>query len=292
MFQLEVAGLVLNVDCDNKFVQDRINGFISQRFQDDGVNISIYASDYIETPSGMMIADESIKWRYKPSEQEGYFLYTTEIFYNQVLCLLDVDHQWKNATITYLDYQNNLEMAGYKNRIETFTHLMIGLVFQNYLLHYEGIVVHASSLEWKGKGIIFSAPSGTGKSTHVKLWQECFDSEVKILNDDTPAVRFQNGCPLVFGTPWSGSANLHYNGSAPLSAIVLLQQSSDNSIEPISNQEAIARLMPRVFLPYYDKVMMNKACDVFERIISMVPVYLLKCRPDREAVELVCQWVK
>ena len=153
---------------------------------------------------------------------------------------------------------------------------MIGLVFQNYLLHYDGIVVHASSLEWNGKGIIFSAPSGTGKSTHVKLWQEYFGSEVKLLNDDSPAIRFRDGNPFIFGTPWSGSSNLHSNGSAPLSAIVLLQQASDNSIKQLSNQEAIAKLMPRVFLPYYDEDMMNKACDVFERIIFFSPGLFIK----------------
>ena len=292
MLQLEIADLVLNIDGDDKFIEERIMGFLSNRPRSGGVNISIQVSEYIETPSGLMITDGSIKWRHKPIENDGYFLYTTEIHFEQVLCLLDVDRQWENASITYLDYQNNLEMVRYKNRIEIFSHLMIGMVFQNYLLHYDGIVVHASSLDWNGKGIIFSAPSGTGKSTHVKLWQDYFGSEVKILNDDSPAIRFRDGNPLIFGTPWSGSSNLHYNGSAPLNAIILLQQASKNSIKQISNQEAIAKLMPRVFLPYYDEDMMNKACDVFEKIISLVPVYLLECRPDKEAVELVREWVK
>lgn len=293
MFQLEIAGVALNINNDNSFIKERLKGFLSARFLEGGANISLQASDYIATPSGAMISDGKIKWQRKPDESDGYYLYSSEEgVLKKVLCLLDIDRQWGNAAITYLDYQAIPAMVNFKHGIEMNAHLMIGLLFQNYLLHFDGVVIHASSLDWNGKGILFSAPSGTGKSTHVKLWQEYYGSEITILNDDTPAVRFLNGKPFVFGTPWSGSSNIHSNSNAPLSAVVLLQQASDNSIQQISTPEAISKLLPRVFLPYYDEDMMNKACDVFERIISRVPVYLLKCKPDKEAVELVRKWVK
>ncbi|MEN6461373.1 MAG: hypothetical protein ABFC94_08410 [Syntrophomonas sp.] len=292
MSQFEIADLTLNISDDNKTIIDRLCDFSSGQDSVSGLNVLIKRCDYIQVPEGMMIADENIKWLYKPSGQNGYILFTKDVYYDKVLCLLDVDGPWKNAVIRYLSYHNYGNTMEDKNRIELYSYMLLGVVFRNFLMHHQGIVIHASAIAWKGEGIMFSAPSGTGKSTHVRLWQEYFGSEIKVLNDDTPAVRFRKDKPYVFGTPWSGSSNIYCNSCAPLTAIVLLQQSNINSIKQISAQAAILQLMPRVFLPYLDKNMMNLACDTFERIVSSVPVYILQCRPDQEAVELVYQWMK
>ncbi|MEN6325884.1 MAG: hypothetical protein ABFD18_06725 [Syntrophomonas sp.] len=292
MNQFEIADMVLNIADDNNAITERLSDYFLNKHRNGGLKVSLRCCDYIQVPQGIMIADENIKWLYKPLGQDGYVLYTRDAFYDKVLCLMDVDSLWENAVIKYLHYDNYGNTNDCRNRVDMYSHIMLGVAFRNFLLHHQGIVIHASTIAWKGKGIVFSAPSGMGKSTHVRLWQEYFGNEIKVLNDDTPAVRFRNNKPYVFGTPWSGSSNIHCNSSAPLNAIVLLQQSDINSIKQISAQAAILQLMPRVFLPYFDKNMMNLACDTFERIVSSVPVFILQCRPDQEAVELVYQWMR
>jgi hypothetical protein len=155
------------------------------------------------------------------------------------------------------------------------------------LIKKNGIQIHCSSIDYNGKGIIFSAPSGTGKSTHVRLWQELYGNALTVINDDRPAIRYIDGVPMLCGTPWSGTSDNFTNRIVPLYAIVMLEQAPVNSMERLSGPGALQMLMPRCFLPYFDSELMAEALDTLERLIKDVPVYLLKCRPDYEAVELV-----
>lgn len=163
------------------------------------------------------------------------------------------------------------------------------LVFRICILQHMGLVIHASAIEWNNKGIAFSAPSGTGKTTQAKLWRNLLGAA--ILNGDRPAMRIIEGAPMIYGTPWSGSSPDFQNASVPLSAIIMLEQDRDNSIRELSNREAIGRLAARAFLPYWDRDLMDLALANLEKIIQSVPVYQLHCRPDQEAVELVLQRV-
>lgn len=293
MPQFEIAGLVINVQSENKESIERMNGFLANHYRDANLNIIFKSKEFIEVPKGNILDDKlNIKWISKPAGQNGYYFYTTEGDFGTILALVDVDTDWQNAKLTYCDFRNKRLEESYSMQTWVYAHVMMGVIFRYNLIHFNGLVIHSSTLKYKGKGIMFSAPSGTGKSTHVKLWQKYIGDDVTVLNDDTPAVRIIDHKPYVFGTPWSGSSFIHTNDSAPLEAIVLLEQAQENSIRRISNHEAITKLMPRVFLPYFDQNMMSKTITVFEQIISLVPVYVLQCRPDEEAVELVYKCVR
>lgn len=290
MLQFEIADLVLNIDSDNELIIDYLGDFAVDRAGSNSWSVALEGCDSINKPAGDIIASDQITWVKKNAGQAGYFLYYNSKFLMDIISLMDVNEQWDCAFVSYLNYE---DVGCNSNQLSILSsHLMLGVLFRNHILYHEGIVIHASSLAWKGKGIMFSAPSGTGKSTHARLWQDCFGPEVLMLNDDTPAVRFRDGKPYIFGTPWSGSSVNYCNSRAPLTAIVLLEQAPGNSIRELSTHETVSMMMPRVFLPYFDQKMMHKACDIFERLVSCVPVYLLKCRPDREAVELVSKWVE
>lgn len=291
MFQFEISNMVVNIDCEDPELMERLQEFSISNYRNSDLDIIIKRKDFIEIPEGTMITSEFIKWLSKPIPTEGYYVYTKGMYSDSVLTLGDFDAKWRSGKITYF----NSERKGspyYKEHTDMYLHNLMGILFRYNLINYEGIVIHSSTIKYKGKGIMFSAPSGTGKSTHVRLWQECFGDDVIVINDDTPAVRFKEDIPYVYGTPWSGTSNIHTNDNAPLVAIVILEQSPINTIKRLTAQESILRLMPRAFLPYFDEEMMNMACIVFEKIISSVPVYLLKCRPDRESVEMVYQCVK
>ena len=109
----------------------------------------------------------------------------------------------------------------------------------------------------------------------------------RVLNGDRPAIRIINNQPTVYGTPWSGSSKEYINEKAPLMALVLLEQAPENSIKRLNIFEALNRIMPRFFLPYNDKHLMELAAKTIEAIIKTTPVYLLKCTPDKHAVDIL-----
>ncbi len=293
MPQYEVAGLVINVDSTVTRPFNEMAEYLLTRQLKADLNFSFETSEFIELPEGEIISEEGIgfKWLKIAADPGGFCLYTCRNgIVGEILVMMNVAPDWRSAVITWsnLKDENPVEQEYIQNRLCLSTHLLLGIVFRYCYLQISGLVIHASTLKWKDKGIMFSAPSGTGKSTQVKLWQE-YVKDVVILNDDNPAVRFIDEQPYVYGTPWSGSSNINSNDCAPLTAIILLEQSPKNEIRLLSVPEAILKFMPRAFLPYFNQEYMNTAMDIFEKIVSSVPVYLLKCRPDKEAVELVYQ---
>jgi len=163
------------------------------------------------------------------------------------------------------------------------------VAFRTSILFYSGLVVHAAAIKWNNKGIILSAPSNTGKSTQASLWEK--NMGATILNGDRPAMRMRGTVPMVYGTPWSGSSPDFQNSSASLSAIIMLEQGVQNRLRELPPSEAVSRLAARCFLPYWDRYLMDMALSNLEKIVQQVPVALLQCRPDQEAVELVRGWI-
>jgi len=168
-----------------------------------------------------------------------------------------------------------------------FEYMCTGEAFANRLAYLGGLVMHGSAISYEGKGIVFSAPSGTGKSTHAGLWKQCYGERVVHINDDKPAIRFDEGVPVVYGTPWSGKTDTNSNNSAPLNAIVFLKQASENRIQPLSVADALEHIYRETVRPFYDEALGMKVLDTAERLIQSVPVFLLECTISKEAVELV-----
>lgn len=284
MPQYEVAGLIINIESDTLKPLKYLNKFLCTQHRDIDLNITIKAKEVIEVPEGNIISIDNITTMLKKSSvQDGFFLYITDLYSGRILALMDIDQDWRNVVITYCEFN--------KEVYSKFVYDMIGVAFRYSVLRFDGLVIHSSTLKWNGKGLMFSAPSETGKSTHVNLWQKYLDNVI-VLNDDTPAVRIINNKLYVFGTPWSGSKFIHSNDSAPLVAIVLLEQAQNNVIRRLINQEVISKLLPRVFLPYFDQNMVGICMSTFEKIMLSVPIYFLQCRPDKEAMELVHECVK
>lgn len=84
------------------------------------------------------------------------------------------------------------------------------------LIEWDVVLFHGSALALDGKAYLFTAPSGTGKSTHAALWRQVFGTRVTMINDDKPLLRFAPEGVTVFGTPWAGKAHLQTNTSALL----------------------------------------------------------------------------
>ena len=157
------------------------------------------------------------------------------------------------------------------------------LSLETQILDFDGIFMHASLISVGGKGIIFSAPSGVGKSTQAALWEK--HRGARVLNGDRAAVRYIDGRWIAYGSPWAGSSGIYVNDSVELTAIVFLGQAKENMIRPLGGVEAFNAMMRGGIFPYWSKDKMALACSISERLLSQVKVYELRCRPDESAVE-------
>ena len=151
----------------------------------------------------------------------------------------------------------------------------------NQLIDYSGFILHSSVTERNGEAYAFAAKSGTGKTTHCKLWLDTFP-DARIINGDKPLVRISDEKVFIYGTPWCGKENYNVNTKAPLKAVCFLERAEQNSIDRISKSEAVARIMPQLLIPKNPEYI-HKLLDLVERFVELVPAYLLKCNMTKEA---------
>lgn len=153
------------------------------------------------------------------------------------------------------------------------------------------VAVHTSTIRYKGRAVLFLGESGTGKSTHTRLWRENIEGAA-LLNDDSPVLRIIDGKPWVYGSPWSGKTPCYKNERYPLAACVRLSQAPENRISRqgvVQGYGALHPSCPPCFA--YDEALYDGISSVLNALLSAVPVYHLECLPDAEAARLSCRTV-
>lgn len=156
----------------------------------------------------------------------------------------------------------------------------------NYLLDKgDGIVFHSSAVMVDGEVYLFTAPSGTGKSTHARLWRELLGDKVVMVNDDKPIVRYINGEFYVYGTPWTGKHGLGGNVRGKLKAICRIQQAKENCIRKADNREMIFVIMGQTVRPS-ELDRMRNLMDLIDKMLSSVDKYCMGCNMDISAAEM------
>ena len=151
------------------------------------------------------------------------------------------------------------------------------------LINDDILLFHCSAVRINGKGYLFAAPSGTGKSTHVKLLRKYLgESVVVYINDDKPLIHVTELESWVYGTPWNGKERKGEDTDAKIAGIAILQRSEKNSIDPLSKEDAFPHLIAQTYRPK-DPIKLIKTLNMLDHMISKVPVYLLKVNMDLEA---------
>ena len=148
-----------------------------------------------------------------------------------------------------------------------------------------GLMLHTSLVDYQGKGILFVGPSGIGKTTQAELWMKYRDAI--IINGDMALVGEKDGSFTGYGCPWHGSSPYCENRQVPLAGIIVLEQAKENTLERLHGVAMIERMMRNIFLPHWYQKGAEAAMETVDHLLSTVPVYLLKCRPDEEAVAMV-----
>lgn len=145
---------------------------------------------------------------------------------------------------------------------------------------------HAAIVSYQGKGYMFLGPSGTGKSTHARLWLRHIEG-TELVNDDNPVVRISDdGRATVYGSPWSGKTPCYRNVNYPLGAIVLLSQAPYNKIQRLSGIQAYASLVASISGKRWDAAIADGLHWTENQLASSVPMWHLECLPDAAAAQL------
>ena len=175
-------------------------------------------------------------------------------------------------------------LNGKENYLEFSRNIINHLGLETLLRVKNGLLLHASFIRWDGKGILFTAPSGTGKSTQANLWEKHESAE--ILNGDRAALRDIDGSWYAYGLPYAGSSGIYRNEKAPVHAIIVLRQAKENKIKKLTLTEAFPYIYSEFTVHRWDKEFVEEIWNAVLMLLGNVPVYLLECLPDQGAVEL------
>lgn len=160
---------------------------------------------------------------------------------------------------------------------------MINLLsLELFLLHFSGLLLHCSFIRSGSSGILFTAPSGTGKSTQADLWKTIEHAEV--INGDRAALLQRDGSWTAWGLPYAGTSGIYRNLSASVDAIVVLRQAPNNFVRLLNAAEALRFVYPELTLHRWDAWFVDRALALLLKLLEQVPVYLLECTPDSRAV--------
>ena len=154
--------------------------------------------------------------------------------------------------------------------------------FAEHLLKHDILLLHGSTLAMNGQGYLFTARSGTGKSTHTRLWREVFGEKVQMVNDDKPFAQLTPDGVTVWGSPWSGKHGLDTNIGVPLAGICLLERGSENIIRP-ANPTEVKELL-KGFRPQTE-VQTATYDALLDKLLQRMNLWQLSCTKDPEAAK-------
>ena len=186
--------------------------------------------------------------------------------------ILCVNNNWTKAKLTVLDG----EIVG--------KYRLLNALLLTHLSTKQSLEIHASLISKDDKSILFLGPSGIGKTTQAELWMNYRGAE--IINGDRVFIKQSERGFLGCGSPWHGSSPYCLNKQVPLSALIVLKQSKQNTIRRLTGFEMVSSVMSSVFWPTWYREGYEAACETFDTLLNTVPVYELSCRPDEDAVKL------
>lgn len=194
-------------------------------------------------------------------------------------CRTDICLSWTEEEI--LAEQEESSETGFSNAyLETLAALR---KIAEALPMHNRLLIHGASISYLDKGYLFTAPSGTGKSTHIRLWHKYLGDNVNIINGDKPFISLDNSTPFIYGNPWAGKEHWHRNCSYPLAGICFVTRGAMNRIRRLSPSDCLTLVLNQVFLPA-DSDSASKTLELIDILIRRTPIYLLECDMSEDAV--------
>lgn len=185
-------------------------------------------------------------------------------------------------TPDFLDVVFHINEKQYPGMIRKISKVLQLLPVRKFLAKYHAMLLHSSRIVINGKAVIFTAPTQTGKTTQARLWEKY--ENVKIVSNDRTLLRKQDGVFNTYGYPVDGSSPVFSNQRIPLGVIVVLRQGAENNVEHLKASKAFRYLMEQTVADAWDTEEMEVLKLLWMDLLEQYPVYLLTCRPEREAV--------
>lgn len=216
------------------------------------------------------------------------------------ITLIKQSKAYKCNTKSQADIKINIKKEFLQEKQKQNPHLTIdeceyiwtGAEFYNTIIAFGGFMLHASAVAFDGKAYLFSANSGTGKSTHTALWQKYFGEErAQIINDDKPAITLIEDKFYACGTPWSGKTDKNLPKIVPLASIIFMERSEINWIRRIDSKESIKLTLQQTLRPK-DIEKMDKLLVLIDKLLKTIPIYKMGCNMSEEAVKLAYNKLK
>lgn len=275
---LSIAGLDLRIEADGPMaVEERFRPFLTQGKQAD-IRIRICLAEQLPP------CPEKLLW-----QERDYRVYETARGYRrffidpygepQPYAVADYDYIGGDIRIDYL----RRESKAFSRLQNSFFHVGI----ESAMLYRERMCFHAACIRTERGGLLFSGPSGIGKSTQAELW--CRYRGARLINGDRPILTDDRAEWLAWGSPYAGSSHCYVNESCPVNAIIMLRQGKRCELRKLAPGEAFRAVWSGVTVPRWDTGATEKACDLALKISAAVPVYELTCTPDEQAVILLEQ---
>ena len=181
-------------------------------------------------------------------------------------------------------------------RFRTFTdpfleRAAIQRAFAEFLFDRDVLLLHGSAVAVDGGGYLFMARSGTGKSTHTRLWREAFGSRAVMINDDKPFVALSADGVTIFGSPWSGKHGLDSNIAVPLAGICILERGGEDRIRPLAPADALPMLRKQAHCPLAEEKQ-EKLNSLVEFLGAKVPLWHLECTKNPSAAQVAYEAMK
>lgn len=152
---------------------------------------------------------------------------------------------------------------------------------------YGAFVMHAAVVEKDGAAYAFTAPSGTGKTTHLRLWLEQFPQALT-LNGDKPILRRMSGGFCACGTPWMGREKLGSNRITPLRGICFLHRGEENRICRVQCGQMLQEMLRQVYLPQQEELL-DRLFPLLDELLTAVPLYTMCCNMEPQAAQICCE---
>ena len=200
----------------------------------------------------------------------------------------------EDITFEQADLLDEARRDGFKPRVFTDPFLerqAVQRAFAEYLLDFDTLLVHGSAIAADGEGFLFTAHSGTGKSTHTRLWRQVLGDRAVIVNDDKPFLQLTETGVILHGSPWSGKHGLDCNLSVPMQGICILERGQENRICSIDTAEALPMLRKQSYAPL-DAKKEALYLQLLERLARSVPLWKMACNKDAQAAVMAHEAMK
>lgn len=240
-------------------------------------------------PGGVVHEDEC--YRVHPDGKGGY-----------VRSFFDAPREDSPYAVAEYDHQTGVIRIDYLEKggrcVSELHNSFFHLGFEALLIRKGRLCLHAACVKTGLGGILFSGPSGIGKSTQAELW--CRFRGAELINGDRPILSREGGSWLAWGSPYAGSSKCHRNENCPVTAVVLLEQASRCGLERLTGSAAFRAVWQGLTVQNWDRCFVENASALAAELIGSVPVFRFRCTPDESAVEYLerelgkecCLWMR